>query len=66
MNPYEAMIRAFEIFMEAGDVGEGITAGHDVINAGPPPELVSAEQGVELERLGWYPDESGECFYHFV
>lgn len=66
MNPYEAMIRAFEIFMEAGDVGEGITAEHDVITAGPPAELASAEQLAELERLGWYPDESGEGFYHFV
>ena len=42
MNPYEAMIRAFEIFQEAGDVGEGITAEHDVITAGPPAELASA------------------------
>ena len=66
MNPYEAMIRAFEIFMEAGDVGEGITAEHDKIFAGPPVELVSPEQLAELERLGWHPDESTDSFYHFV
>lgn len=64
MNPYEAMIRAFEIFMEAGDVGEGITAEHDVIYAGPSADQVSAQQIAELERLGWHPYLDG--FYHFV
>lgn len=64
MNPYEKLIRAFEIFMEAGDVGEGIAAEHDVIYAGPPPELVSAEQRAELACLGWRPYSDG--FYHFV
>jgi hypothetical protein len=60
------LIRAFEIFMEAGDVGEVIVAEHDVICAGPPPALVSPEQLAELERLGWDPDESTYAFYHSV
>ena len=66
MNPYEAMIRAFEIFQAVGDVGYGITAEHDVICAGPPAELVSAEQLAELERLGWHAGIDEEGFYHFV
>ena len=66
MNPYEKLIRAFEIFQAVGDVGYGITAEHDVICAGPPAELVSPEQLAELERLGWHPDDSEDGFYHFV
>ena len=50
--------------MEAGDVGEGITAEHDVIYAGPSADQVSAQQIAELERLGWHPYLDG--FYHFV
>jgi hypothetical protein len=66
MNPYEKLIRAFEIFQAAGDVGEGIAAEHDVICAGPPAEQASAEQRAELERLGWHAGIDEDGFYHFV
>ncbi len=66
MNPYEKLIRAFEIFQEIGDVGEGIVAEHNVICAGPPAELVSAEQRAELACLGWHAGIGEKGFYHFV
>lgn len=66
MNPYEKLIRAFEIFQAAGDVGEGITVEHNVIYAGPSADQVSAQQIAELERLGWHAGIDDEGFYHFV
>lgn len=64
LSYYDELIRALEIFkLYHGE--EYMTAEHDEIKAGPAPEIVSAEHILELEELGWHPNED-VSFYHFV
>lgn len=44
----------------------GFAAEHDVVYAGPHPEIVSDEDKAKLEELGWHPSEEFDCFYHFT
>lgn len=68
LHNYSAWAEAFSIFAKYNPDGWGdVEAEHDVIFAGPHPDLVSAEDKVRLEELGWHVGiESDEMFYHFT
>ena len=67
-NTYLGWARVFEIFAKY-DPQEGyelVRPDHDIIYAGPSPELVSEEDLKELDVHGWMPDKSLDCFYKFT
>lgn len=65
-NNYKDMAEAFTIFAKY-DEGVGETAAeHDEIYAGPSPEKVSEGDRKRLEELGWWSDESYDCWRRFV
>lgn len=62
---YMDWVAAFTIFAKYAPIDE-FGVEHDVIYAGPDPELVSDEDKATLEILGWSVEEQYDCFYHFV
>jgi hypothetical protein len=59
-------IESFEIFKKYNATGGLEAAEHDEVFAGPNPNVVSSEDLVRLEQLGWNESEYGEGFQAFV
>jgi len=66
MNLYAEWAEAFTIFESYVDMNAGVSAHHDIVYAGPSPSRVSQEDQERLAKLGWRPDEEGDCFYKFT
>lgn len=64
MSGYQRIIEAFQIF-EKYDHFKNVHAEHDELYAGPDPSVVSEEELVKLDELGWIADEENGCFYMF-
>lgn len=64
LTTYQELMRAFEIF-NSYEGSQFASAEHDIIYAGPSPELVSDEHKAELKELGWNPSEY-DSFYYFT
>ncbi len=65
-NDYRDLMEAFMIFAKYPNEYHDISrAEHDEIWAGPDPEVVSTEDKLRLEELGWN-DYGDGGFHHFV
>lgn len=62
---YRPYIEAFEVF-EKYDHYKGVHGEHDVLYAGPSPEVLSDEDLSKVIELGWLPDNENGCFYIFT
>lgn len=65
MNQYQEWSVAFAIMAKYEDKYGNISAEHDVVYAGPSPEIVTQEDIDALEELGWHISDF-DCFYSFV
>lgn len=63
---YAAWAEAFAIFHQYPEEYAHVSAEHDVIYAGPNPEIVSEEHKLRLSDLHWQADTELGCFYRFV
>ena len=45
---------------------KGVHGEHDVLYAGPSPEVLSDEDLSKVIELGWLPDSENGCFYIFT
>jgi hypothetical protein len=62
---YAAWSEAFTIFEKyAGEFN--VNAEHDVVYAGPNPDLVSEDDTQRLIALGWHIDSDLNSFYHYT
>lgn len=61
---YQDFREVLEIFDKYENNGL-IQPGHDVLYAGPDPDIVDPEDMERLEELGWYEHEEG-CFMKFA
>lgn len=59
-------IESFEIFKKYEATGGLEAAKHDEVFAGPNPNVISSEDLVRLEKLGWNESEYGEGFQAFI
>lgn len=66
MSVYSDIIDGLVIFDKYERGYQEFAAEHDVVYAGPSPDDVSKEDLERLEKFGWHPDESFDCFYKFV
>ena len=63
MNKYDKITAGFTIFNKY-EHGKWFMAEHDAIYAGPDPDDVSDEDKVELEKLGWHPNDTRNFMMH--
>lgn len=69
MKTNEKIVKAFTIFLKYEDLDNldpDVYAEHDVIYCGPDPEIVSEEDKLKLEELGFGVDTEFNCFYYFT
>lgn len=59
------LIEALTIFLKYGNPRNPSGCSHDEFRIYTDPGVVSDEDKVELERLGFNSDEGSECFYSF-
>ena len=65
MSKYEEITQAFAIFTRY-EHEHGVDAQHDIIYAGPDPDVMSPEDRAAVEALGWHPEEEYECWGMFT
>jgi len=63
---YAGWAEAFSIFARYPDDEPGVAVERDKILAGPDPNIVSLPDLARLLALGWYSDDTLECFYRLV
>lgn len=60
------LIESLQIFLKYGNPQFPTHCEHDTLTVDINPELISEEDIVRLEQLGFDPDESeGDCFISF-
>jgi|WetSurSiteA1Bulk_404760.scaffolds.fasta_scaffold409074_2 hypothetical protein len=67
-NTWKGMAEAFEIFSRYAteDDGGSTAAEHDEIYAGPSPSVMSEEDMIRIEELGWLVDDEFDCWKKFT
>ena len=58
----EDLIKALQIFLKYGNPKWPTHCEHDVLTVCIDPSLVSDKDKVALDNLGFFEDESEECF----
>jgi len=69
MNQLNRIIEGLTMFLKVIPVDElehSVAAEHDVIYAGPNPDVFSEEQLKHLEDIGWRVEEEFDCFQFFT
>ena len=67
MSDFDKIIAGLNIFRRFLKENElYVAAEHDVIYAGPNPDVVPDDVKAELESLRWHPNEEFECFQLFT
>ncbi len=59
-------IKPKDVRAHTSELEYSVAAEHDVIYAGPSPDTLSEGQVLYLRELGWYADESLDCFQFFT
>ena len=59
------LIRALTIFLKYGNPRCPTHCEHDELTVCIDPKLVSEEDKVELEKLGFFPKGDDDCFHSF-
>lgn len=62
---YDELMAAFTIFGKYPHEYH-LSRGDYEIYSGPDPKVVSDEDKIALEKLGWLPHATYDCFYLFV
>ena len=62
-NKLSDLIKALQLLQKYDDPAYPTHCDHDILRVCIKPEKVSDEDKIELERLGFHPDEElSECF----
>lgn len=56
------LIEAMQIFLKYGDVNYPTHCEHDVMTVCVDPKKVSDEDKAKLNKLGFFADDSEDCF----
>ena len=59
------LIEALQIFLKYGDPARPTDCSHDQLLVAISPELVSEEDKKKLDELGFFADESDDCFLSY-
>lgn len=59
------LIEALNIFLKYQDMPSPTYCSHDKLTVCIDPAIVSEEDKKQLEELGFFSDESEDCFYSF-
>lgn len=64
-NGFDTLIKAFTIFKKYGDKGNPTNCSHDLLFVDVDPDIVSDEDKILLDELGFFVDEELEGFGSF-
>ncbi len=59
---FSKLIQALQIFLKYGDVNYPTHCEHDVMTVCVDPAKVSDEDKAALDKLGFFVDDSEDCF----
>lgn len=61
----EDLVEAFQIFLKYSQVKYPTSCGHDTLYVNIYPDLVSTEDIIRLDKLGFFVDDDLDCFKSF-